>query len=261
MPNTLRKLLLLALLWGTVHSLAFSQEKTIVNNAQFWTSYNAVFRLTPRLGLLNDFHVRRTNFVVDPSFYFLRVGARYWFEPKVNVSGGYAHLWLAPQREDWSTFSNENRIYQEIQMAGIFNRSSVLFRIRNEQRWREQIVDDQSTGDFVFSNRIRMLLSASLPLGENARSVRLMVANEIHFNLGRAIVFNTFDQNRFTVGINQRINANWRYDLGYMIVYQQLADGFTYNLNHTLRLFFYGLFDFSGKRPVRDPRIIEYAEE
>lgn len=237
------------------------EEKTIVHNAHFWTSYNNVFRLSNSFALLNDFHIRRTRFVVDPSFYFLRFGARYWIESNLNVSGGYAHMWLAPRQEGWTTFADENRLYQELQMVGFFNKSSVLFRVRNEQRWREQIADDVSTGIYKFNIRIRMLLSASIPLGDNPKSVRLMFANEIHFNLGKNIVFNTFDQNRFTVGINQRINHNWRYDLGYMIIYQQRADGSTYDVNHTLRIFFYGLFDFRRSKPLGERSIIEHAEE
>jgi len=236
-------------------------EKEILPASHFWISANNVYRFSDAFGLTSDFHIRRTNFLRDPSFYFLRAGARFWLEPKVNMTAGYAHMWLAPTEPELATFADENRLYQEIQLVGFFNRSSILFRIRNEQRWREQIVDDQSTGDYRFNIRLRMLVSASIPLNDQPRSVRLMLANEILINLGREIVYNTFDQNRFTVGINQKIGKNWRYDFGYMLVYQQKADGLTYQLNHTLRLFFYGLFDFRGSVPGNEPVIIPHAEE
>ena len=39
---------------------------------------NSTTRLTDQLGVIGDFHVRRTDFIADPSFYFLRVGANLW---------------------------------------------------------------------------------------------------------------------------------------------------------------------------------------
>ncbi|HAT80442.1 MAG TPA: hypothetical protein DCS17_03280, partial [Flavobacterium sp.] len=51
--------------------------------------------------------------------------------------------------------------------------------------------------------------------------------------------YNTFDQNRFFVGIKQSINSNLSFDFGYMNVYQQKSNGYQYDMNHTLRLFFY----------------------
>jgi hypothetical protein len=35
------------------------------------------------------------------------------------------------------------------------------------------------------------------------------------------------------------ISRAWSFDLGYMQVFQQKASGYQYDLNHTLRLFFY----------------------
>ncbi len=256
-----RYLLAVILLLAGFIPLFAQSEKVIDNNAHFWTSVNNVYRFTNKWGMVSDFHIRRTEFLRDPSFYFMRFGVRYWIQQKMNMSGGYAHLWLAPRQEGWTTFADENRIYQEIQMVGLFYNSSVLFRIRNEQRWRERIVDNQSTGDYLFSNRFRMLISTSIPLGQSERPIRLMIANEIHFSLGQSIVFNTFDQNRFTIGINKKISRDWRFDLGYMIVYQQRPSGFEYDLNHTFRIFFYGLFDFRKKTPKDEIQIIPHAEE
>jgi hypothetical protein len=88
-----------------------------------------------------------------------------------------------------------------------------------------------------------------------------MLADEVLINFGKPIVFNTFDQNRLTLGVKKRINKNWSFDFGYMMVYQQQSNGYTYNLNHTLRLFFYGIFDF---RKDVDPDSIlmeDHAEE
>jgi hypothetical protein len=90
-----------------------------------------------------------------------------------------------------------------------------------------------------FSHRFRFLLSASFPIFKVPELPRLVVADEVHFPVGQEIVFNTFDQNRSFVEISQPLGKKLRFDQGYMMVYQQAYKGFDYDLNHTLRFFFY----------------------
>ena len=59
------------------------------------------------------------------------------------------------------------------------------------------------------------------------------------FNFGEKIIKNTFDQNRLFVGIRQTITPKLSYDFGYLNVYQQKYSGYQYDMNHTIRLFFY----------------------
>ncbi|WP_424300806.1 DUF2490 domain-containing protein [Eudoraea sp.] len=215
--------------------------KNVNQQSQTWISLNSVFQLTRHWSGLADFHMRRSNFVKDPSFNFIRFGARYGFNDNLKLSAGYAHLWLAKD-ENWTLFLNENRIYQEFILADTWPTFSGLFRIRTEQRFFNNVEDGLSLEDNYFINRIRFLLSITVPF-KKAGKTSFLVANEIHLNFGKEVVFNTFDQNRFTVGIKQKINKSWSFDCGYMLVYQQLPSGTDYNLNHTFRLFFYGNFD------------------
>ena len=77
---------------------------------------------------------------------------------------------------------------------------------------------------------------------------RLVLSDEILFQFGEEIVYNTFDQNRFFIGINHRLNKNWTFDFGYMPVFQQKSTGYNYDLNHTIRLFFYLSPDLRKKK-------------
>jgi hypothetical protein len=67
----------------------------------------------------------------------------------------------------------------------------------------------------------------------------LVVADEILIHFGKEVVYNTFDQNRFFIGIKQNVSPKLSFDFGYMNVYQQKYSGYQYDSNHTLRLFFY----------------------
>ena len=43
-----------------------------------WASVNSTVRLSDDWGFVADFHVRRNDFLTEPSFDFLRVGANRW---------------------------------------------------------------------------------------------------------------------------------------------------------------------------------------
>ena len=82
-------------------------------------------------------------------------------------------------------------------------------------------------------------MSFNFPLSRKSDKWALVASDEILFNFGNDIVYNTFDQNRIFFGLRNKINKTWSYDIGYMNVYQQKPNGYQYDLNHTFRWFFY----------------------
>jgi hypothetical protein len=228
-------------------------EKEINEQAQVWLSVNSTLRFTDRWGAVGDVHVRRNDFLEDPSFHLLRFGAHFWLTDALTVTLGYAHNWVAPAREDWSTWTEENRIYQQVQYATSLGRVRVLHRLRNEQRWRQEVEDDALTGESAFSDRVRYLVSLTIPVSERPSVPSLVVSDEILVQFGPGIVANTFDQNRLFLGIKKGLGRSWSFDLGYMLVYQQKASGYQYDLNHTLRWFFYYTPDFRMTKSTHDP--------
>jgi hypothetical protein len=228
--------------------------KEVSEHVQFWTSLNTTTRLTNRLGAIADVHVRRNHFLSDGSFDLLRLGGHYWVSDKLQASLGYAHVWHAPACDGCETWGGENRVYQQLQYAARVGRVSVLQRVRNEQRWKETIVGDVATGATTFSDRIRYLVSLTVPVSKDPRVPSLVFADEIAVQFGREVVFNTFDQNRAFLGVKQPLGRSWSFDLGYMLVYQQKASGYRYDLNHTLRWFLYFTPDLRKRESPRTTR-------
>ena len=215
-------------------------ERRSYENTHFWTSVNGTLRLSQRWGMITDAHIRRENFIRDPNFYFLRLGAAYWLDDQFSVAGGIAALWLATDTDVGTEFALERRTYQQILWRAQIKKITFLQRIRIEQRWHEVLDQTDGSVDRVrFSNRFRFLLSAAIRVFENPKSPRPVISNEILFHVGNEILYNTFDQNRLFLGFNQRLGKNWTVDYGYMMVYQERYSGFEYDLNHTIRLFFY----------------------
>ncbi|MEM9328111.1 MAG: DUF2490 domain-containing protein, partial [Bacteroidota bacterium] len=156
-------------------------------------------------------------------------------------------------------FTNENRIYQQLSLTHRYPGATLLLRLRNEQRFFNTVENGESLNDDYLEHRVRMLLSVSVPIKKGGNT-SVMLADEIHLNFGKDIVFNTFNQNRLTLGIRHKLNSQWSFDTGYMMVFQQSAAGFIYTINHTFRLFFYGNFDFR-KDKSKQLELLRQADE
>lgn len=243
----------LAVLAALAPAAAGQESKEIHQQAQVWLSLNSTTRVSDHWGAVADFHLRRNDFLQDPSFYFLRFGAHYWLRDSLSLTAGYAHTWNAPACGGCQTWSQEDRVYQQIQYAARLGRTGLLLRLRNEQRWKDVVVDDAATGERAFSDRVRSLVSFTFPLSESARGPALVLSDEILVQFGGGVVLNTFDQNRLFAGLKRGLGRDWSFDLGYMLVYQQKPSGYQYDLNHTLRCFFYFTPDLRGRRPTHEP--------
>ncbi|MDR6846479.1 DUF2490 domain-containing protein [Flavobacterium granuli] len=214
-------------------------KKEINQQVQTWVSLNSVTKFSEHWGVAADAHIRENGFFENNNFYFLRGGFSYFPGKSVSLTAGYAHMWLAPTKEGWSTYADENRIYQQAQLTTKVGKVSVLQRLRNEQRWQEKMENDESTGENRFTNRIRYLASFTIPIFNNKKLPSLVLSDELLIHFGKEVVYNTFDQNRLFIGIKQNITPELSYDFGYMNVYQQKYSGYQYDMNHTIRLFFY----------------------
>lgn len=230
------------MLWAQPAQMEINEQN------QFWTSINSTFNINKKWAVLADIHLRRNNGIRDPSFYLIRGAGQYYVTPNFTVAFGYAHMWIAPNQTDWQKFVNENRIYQQSTFTTKFGAINLLQRLRNEQRIQQTIANGKPLNNYRITNRIRYLLSTTISISKNSYIPKPVIAGEILFHFGKEIVYNTFDQYRFFVGIRQKISKPLSFDIGYMNLYQQKFSGYQYEVNHTIRLFFYYTFDF-GKEP------------
>jgi len=214
-------------------------KKDVNQQIQTWVSLNTVTKFTDHWGIVADAHIRANEVFESNNFYLLRGGISYIPNASVSLTAGYAHMWLAPTKEGWSTYADENRIYQQAQLTTKVGKVSILQRIRNEQRWQEKMANDEPTGESRFTDRVRYLASFNIPIFNKKNWPLLVVSDEISIHFGKEVVYNTFDQNRLFVGIKQNISPKLSFDFGYMNVYQQKSSGYQYDMNHTIRLFFY----------------------
>jgi Protein of unknown function (DUF2490) len=227
--------------------LVAQSGREVETQNHFWWSINTQPRISDKWSIVADAHIRRTDFLKNNSFYFLRLGAMYHISPQFSVSGGAGHLWLANRSGATELFSNENRLYQQLQLTQTVGKIRLLQRLRVEERWQQRVVNFLPTTDYRYSTRYRYSLSATMPLSKNKKLPSLVLADELLLQSGKAIVYNPFDQNRLFAGIRQQLTPSLAFDFGYMLVYQQRLSGDQYSRNHTIRWFFYWQPDFRKK--------------
>lgn len=113
-----------------------------------------------------------------------------------------------------NTWAIENRVYQQWSAPVDYGRVGILHRIRTEERWRDQVINDQVIGAKVFSFRLRYLVSIQVPVSRNPKFPALVVADELMAQFSAQILYNTFDQNRIFIGIRLPVHPYLSFDTG-----------------------------------------------
>ena len=225
-------------------------QKKVTDYSQSWYSVSTILRFSDHWGMVGDLHLRLDDFMADNYFYLVIAFATYYISGKYPVVAGLAHLWQAPP-DGSKTWGNENRIFEQwsgTQKEGIV---TILNRIRFEQRWKDQIVNDQVVGNKVLTYRLRYLASFEARPFKNPKIPGLVVSDEAFVQFGESIVYNTFDQNRLFFGLKQSLTKKLSFDIGYLNILQQKSSGNSYTASHLFRLFFYYNADLRKQADVK----------
>ncbi len=238
------RLLLVSLIFSLIVNTlqAQQQEKSITNLSLTWIGVNSSFRISNKWGIIADANYRSNQFFKSDYNSIVRAGISYWVTNDVTLQAGYAHQWTPSKTIGWHTIANENRLYQQVLVASKVGRVSISNRLRNEERWQEKIVADTKTQDFIFTNRIRYQIMFVVPLTKMLYFPSFVLSDEVMLQMGKTIVYNTFDQNRAYIGLRETFSKQINCDVGYIISDQQKSTGYQYERDHAFRVFiFYNL--------------------
>jgi hypothetical protein len=247
MKKQLLLTLMYLLLWlGVVRA---QPVKQVSESTPLWTGYLAQARLSNQWGLWTDVHLRTTdNLVEGLSTGILRVGLMYYLNDNTKLTAGYAYVNHFPAPGHAGISQPEHRPWQQIQWHTNGPKSRLGQWIRLEERFRRRILSDSELAEgYTYGTRVRYNLLASFPLtkkGFAPGSLSLVLNDEIHLNIGRKVVYNYFDQNRFFVGLGYQLGKHSTLQAGYMNLFQQLAAGNQYRNLHTARVFLFQNLDF-----------------
>lgn len=209
-------------------TVLFAQTKTTVENNQLWLGYMTSAMISDKYSIWNDFHY------VPEGFGVIRTGLTRHYSNH-SLTAGYAFAWLTPGGDKTTLNRHEHRPWMQLQFnLPVNKRTTFIQRFRYEARFRENVLNGEVTDGYVFTNRVRFLVSLKHTLGKTEGRTTvpyLAVSDEVLLNFGEN-AYNAFDQNRISLsfGLQQK---NIQYQIGLMNRYVQAAPG-KYVLNHTL---------------------------
>lgn len=246
-----KKILVLAMAGMLSAPVLFAQKQT-TQVQQVWGAYMNQTRFSDRWGMWADFHLRsQENFFDGVSTSIVRLGLTYYGNDNLRFTAGYAYVNHYSPIEGTAS-QPEHRPWQQIQWFTNAKRSRVTQALRLEERYRQKMTNTGERGEgYNFNYRVRYNISLMLPMSDRPfrrGSLSLVLNDEIHINMGKQIVNNYFDQNRFFAGFALHTTKTDNLQFGYMNLFQQLPAGNRYRVIHAPRISYFHNLDLRKHR-------------
>jgi Protein of unknown function (DUF2490) len=206
-----------------------SAQKTIDNQVHGWIVYQGNHHLRTKWDLHTEYQWRRANGFSDWQQSLARIGLDYQLSKTCAISGGYGWIISYPYgNQPIANRTNENRIWQQVNLKAQYGPIQVQHRYRLEQRWI----------DTVFRQRIRYRAQCIIPLQssykEKGTGFFMNMNDEVFLGFGQGIGKNILDQNRFILAIGYKWSPALNIQLGYLNQFVVKSNGFEMERNHTL---------------------------
>lgn len=237
-PHAGRIVLIVSITMFSWHAPATAQ-KQIEEAEQIWLGYFNQTRFTSRTGMWMDVHMRFTNhYIKEKTFDIARLAYIYYLHDDVRLMAGYARA-VRFNRSGVHRVP-EHRPWQQIFWTEKRTHFSLTQTFRVEQRFRRNVEDSVLGKGYNFNWRFRYNFSVTVPLkGKEVTpgTPFVFLAEDIHINAGKNIVYNHFDQNRLFGGLGYQFTPTLNAQLGYLFIFQNQGLPGRYLHIHAIRLY------------------------
>lgn len=242
MKNFRFSALLLSLLLASAGT-ALAQSKEIQHVDQVWLAYLNQTRLSDKWGIWADLHLRtKQDFIDDLSVGIVGLGLTRYLNDNVKLTAAYSFANHFPADPHKNISRPEHRPWQQLQWHAKYTKLRTMQLLRIEERYRRKVLNaDELADGYNFNFRLRYNFWLQVPLSKRKfqpGTLSLVLNDELHINMGKEIVYNSFEQNRLFAGFIFHVNAHDNLQFGYMNVFQQLAAGNKYRSLNVARLYF-----------------------
>lgn len=226
----------------------FSQGDT-----QLWLTYNNQTRLSDKWGYTFDLNYRtRGFFPFNSTLTAARVGAIYFVNNRLRISGGYA--WFGTYISDFDiNWLPEHRLWQQIQWTIPKSKFQLVHRFRLEQRFRQELVRYPATDPtYAYTTRARYMIQFQgllvPPKKPDGFQLSWQAANEIMFHSGEIIGSSLFNQNRTLAGVVISPNRKLDFAVMYQLILQYQPIMEKVEEIHSIRLTAFHILDYRKSR-------------
>lgn len=247
-----RTLLITCLLAAGPLLLIAQTTKNTAQLQQIWLGYFNQPRFSNKWGSWVDVHLRtKEDFTNSFSQSIFRVGLTYYLTDNAKFTAAYGRVYIYPQDNHGKVTRPEHRPWQQFQWHTSFTKTRLMQWIRLEERFRKKVLNDSTLADgYNFNWRLRYNIWYEIPITGNGlkpKNLSFILNDELHINLGREVVYNYFDQNRFFAGFKYQISKSTNIQAGYSNIFIQLGSGNSYKNINAARVFLFQNFDFRKK--------------
>ncbi|MDQ3395284.1 MAG: DUF2490 domain-containing protein [Bacteroidota bacterium] len=229
-----------------------STEKSLINQNLMWYRYQNRLIFSDKWEWHSHIDNRR---FLDHGHrqhtWVFRTQPFYNISNKVAVSQSYVFFLQSPHDPESESrlMVPEHRPFQEAIIKNDLGKVLIRHRYRLEERFFRKNDGEQLLPGYNFNWRLRYQFQAQRRLFDidDDTSVHFRIAEELMVNFGKNIVFNTFDQNRFSAAFYINLNKYIDLEAGYSHWFQQRANGQSFFNRHILRLALSHTVDFRKK--------------
>lgn len=193
----------------------FSQNNFKHSNSLWLTDFTRI-NLKKNWAIYFDFGLRGSDWAYKWSQQLVRPGISYSINEKVNITSGVAYF----KHFSGNSFKEEFRGWEQLLFTNTFKRIKINHRLRVEQRYIQSKAEGQKSG--IFTNRYRYMLQFQVPLNHSnikENTFYVVVSDELMFNSGSTVVYNSFDQNRASIGLGYKLNDRFNAVLSYTDIF------------------------------------------
>lgn len=194
-----------------------AQHKTEHIN-MLWAGYYNTVRLNKNWAIGSDAQLRTKDWTNKWSQILVRSGALYNFNDKAAVTVGFAFFKNAQYMEKQLFLKNEWRPWQEFSYQVKLNKLNLTQRIRTEQRFLQQLVNNNLSKTYEYIFRFRYRFDLQIPLQKT--NLKLLMGNEVMVNPRYLNTTRFFDQDRIIAGLNSNLTNHTSLQFQYLKIFQ-----------------------------------------
>lgn len=204
-----------------------------------WTRYYNQITINEKWSVHSELEARIFSTPLTENLNLFRIQGRYRPTNNIETGVGMAYFSVATQNPELiSNFKTpEYRLQQDVIWKHFIFHTILSQRLQIEERFVENTNNETVLPGSVVTFRLRYRLQAEFPIWQNkSKFIKAILFDEVHFNFGKTIINNTFDQNRVYAGIQYGINSNFALELGILNSYQKRASGIDYYDRDVIRV-------------------------
>ena len=216
-------------------------QKNIDSQHLLWARYNLKLKINDNYQIVQELEERTYWFPWRQHQFISRTHLERKIGKGWNAGIGFSYfVQTLPHDPEITDIDNKSELRPHIEIA---NKQTIIEKLSIHHRfWSEFRIFEQADGSFDYGNtRLRYKLELRYtPIPE----LTLKAFDEIHINVGRNIVQNVFDQNRYGASVQYMPIENFGFELGYFNWFQQRSSGVDFYNRHIVRFTIHHTINF-----------------